>query len=217
MLIISKYKKQIQALKPLDGGCKYRYENWANHFKKRGLLDCVDEYNARKITRNTVIKSYREYFKNSEHGLEKPFLLTMIWGFDATGYGPFRTNAYLSDRHNCILIANSLNSMVDGDVDSAYLSLKGIKGLGMSYISKVLYFAGKARKLNKYPLIFDIRVARALVSLSSRGAFNRILNITPVNSLKSYSEYNSLLHNWAEKLEVDADQIEYFLFSQNLS
>jgi hypothetical protein len=217
MLNISRYKEEVQKLRPLNGGCKYRYDNWANHFTKKKLLDCVDEYKARKITRNTVIKSYAEYYKSSANGIDKPFLLTMIWGFDATGYGPFRTNAYLSGRHNRSMITHSLNSMFDGDIDSAYLSLKEIKGLGLSYISKILYFAGKARRLNPYPLIFDIRVARALVSLSSGGTFNRILNITPVNSLKSYKEYNSLLHNWAEQLEVDADQIEYFLFSQNLN
>jgi hypothetical protein len=114
------------------------------------------------------------------------------------------------------LISDSLNAIYGGNVDSAFESLNKINGLGISYISKILYFASKAKKLRDYPLIFDIRVARSIVSLSTGRKFDNILDVKPINTLRAYKEYNSLLHGWGKEMKVGADQIELFLFSQDV-
>jgi hypothetical protein len=215
MFNIKVYKKEISSAKPQSGGCKYFYNNWVAHFPNKNILTCVSEYKERKISRYTVVKAYRNYFTEPKIGFNKPLLLTMIWGFNNAGYGPHRANNYLTGAINNRLIKESLNAVDVGDIDGAFKKLSGIDKLGVSYISKILYFACKAKDIEKYPLIFDIRVARAIVSLSTSGKFDKILDIKPAKTLRAYKEYNELLHSWAKELRVDADKIEYFLFSQS--
>ena len=217
MLNIRDYKKEITAGKPQSGGCKYLYENWVGHFPKKDLLNCVGEFRGRKISRNAVVRAYRNYFTELATSINKPLLLTMIWGFNNAGYGPYRTNKYLTDSINSKIIKESLNAIDIGNIDSAFKQLSKVNGLGISYISKILYFACKAKNVERYPLIFDIRVARAIVSLSTDGKFDNMLDVKPAKNLQAYQAYNKMLHNWAEEFKVEADQIEYFLFSSVLT
>jgi hypothetical protein len=213
MINIKKYKKQIEILEPLKEGVIYQPSKWEKHFENKDDLSCAVHFSGKLINRKTVIEEFRKYYIKKTADFKTPFLFTMIWGYDSN-YGPHRTNEIMTVSKNLYLIKESLEAVNRKDVDEAFSQLKKVKGLGISYLSKILYFAGKAKGLDNYPLIFDIRVASALVSLASDGLLDGYLKIFPSEKLESYNCYNNLLHKWANDLQVEADQIEFFLFEQ---
>lgn len=214
MIDIQQYRDRIKKLKPLDISCEYVSDKWSKQFVNTRHLQCVKDYRDKEINRRFIIQCFKEYYKDSKSDFKRPFLLTMIWGFYNAGYGPHRTFNYLINPVNHKPIIDSFQAIHMGDIDQAFLLLSKIQGLGVSFISKLLYFAGKASELRSYPLIFDIRVARALVILASGKELSKIVKVFPSDKLDNYKAYNQLLHSWARDLKVKADQIEYFLFMQ---
>ena len=178
----------------------------------RALSDsrsAVKPFEKSYFPRKDVIEAFQKYY-DGKTDFFRPFTLTMIWGFSTNGYGCYRTNKYLQPE-NQHYIQTVLEQIKNRKTEQAFDTLQKIKGLNISYISKILYFAGCAAKIERYPLIFDIRVARNLVALWDP-AIMQILNITPSNKYKDYDTYNNLLHDWAKEMEVSADAIELFLF-----
>ena len=135
----------------------------------------------------------------------------MIWGYDGPGYGPFRVNNFMS-KANINLIQAAFDHIKSRNRESAFNRLKGIKGLGVSFISKIMYFAGKANKELEYPLTFDIQVANALVSLVADGQLKGMVKTSPINTFEAYAAYNTQMHRWARELDIQADQLEFFIF-----
>jgi len=210
---LDKYKKDILSFKSkvASSGCVYNSETWSKLSAPHKKL--IAEFKEKTITRADVIKAYKNYYKNGKDVL-RPFLLTMIWGFADTGYGTHRTNKYIDNKPNLKLIKESLDAVKAKDIKTAFAILKKIKGLGISYISKVLYFASKALTKD-YVLIFDIRVARTLININTKKEIADLVNIYPSDKYEDYVAYNKLMHDLAKKYKVDADVIELFLFDLN--
>ena len=166
---LSKFKEEISLSSPLKtNSIKYDKHRWLKHFTKKKQLGFLDEYHEKDISRLLVINEFKKFFDGKSKSALHPFLMTMIWGYDSPGYGPMRVNK-LVEENNITLIDLGMKDLKNCDFEKAYKDFKKIHGLSISFISKILYFAGKAQKLKDYPLIFDIRVAKALVSLSSKG------------------------------------------------
>lgn len=209
---IFRYKDVITAINPLlDSKFKYESNRWKglNNLYIKTLSDYLDK----EISREDVVKSYREYYANKVDWC-LPFLLTMIWGFSTNGYGTYRTNTFVSDDGNIRNIQNAFVAVKEQNLKLAYDSLNNIKGLNISYISKVLYFATRACSYKEYALIFDIRVARSLVKLSVPSDVFEIIEIFPSTKYKHYEIYNSMMHKYANELGVEAESLEMFLFEQ---
>ena len=211
---LDKYKKDILSFKSkvASSGCKYNAETWSKLSAPHKKL--IADFKEKTITRAHVIKAYEDYYKNGKDVL-RPFLLTMIWGFSDTGYGTYRTNKYIVSKDNLKLIKESVDAVKLNDIETAFAKLKKIKGLGISYISKVLYFASKAAGNKDYVLIFDIRVARSLININTDKDVADLVNIYPSSKHEDYNKYNKLMHVVAKKYKVDADVIELFLFDLN--
>jgi len=92
-----------------------------------------------------------------------------------------------------------------------FKSFKRVKKCGVSFMTKYFYFIGKALNLDQYPLIFDDRVANALVQIVAPEIAS-FLQIQRGGKVSQYQEYNRFIHQAAQELEVEADQIELFLF-----
>lgn len=210
--VIYKYKKQIQELNPLeDSGFIYDSNRWSKLNKEAKKL--VFAYENKVINRKDVIEAFTQYYEGKKDCLF-PFILTMLWGFADTGYGTYRTNKYLGSTINRNNIESAFNEIKEKNIEKAYKLLMKIEGLNVSYISKLLYFATKSRKHKNYALIFDIRVARALVKVfDSDCDISGLLNISPSNKYKDFDNYNKLIHRWAKELNVEAENIEMFLFN----
>ena len=208
---ISKFKSKIKLLNPLtESAFKYEALRWKNlHLPTKEIIkDFENEF----ISRLHVIDAYKEYYKNGGSFI-RPFALTMVWGFSSIGYGTFRTNKYVEIEANNNLIKLAIDEVKANNIEIAFKTLMQIKGLSISYVSKVLYFASRAaEKTLEYPLIFDIRVARALVELTTPKEIFELVSIYPSTSFKEYMQYNQLLHQWSKEIGVEADAVEMFLF-----
>lgn len=212
-------KAKINNLKPLtDSKFKYNTLKWSDlnaDFKK-----IIQDFENKEITRQDVINAYESYYADSNMGFMKAFLLTMVWGFADTGYGTHRTNNYILKSDNRERIKIALDYIKANEQDSlkkAFKELKKIKGLGVSYLTKILYFATRAMKQNNYALIFDIRVAASLVKLTTPKEIFEIVNIGPSSKFKDYQNYNSLIHRLANDNNLEADQLEMYLFNKDFS
>ncbi|KAF2342639.1 8-oxoguanine DNA glycosylase OGG fold protein [Flavobacterium tistrianum] len=208
---ISIYREEIKKLKPLmDSKFKYNINKWSK--LNPDFVSHVNEFENLDISRHDVIYAFREYYSNKIRW-EKPFLLTMIWGFADTGYGTFRTNNYITEKDNQNKIRKSFDAVRDNDLELAYKILKSIKGLNISYISKILYFATRACDYSEYALIYDIRVARSLIKLTTLPEIFEIVEINPSSKFSHYKIYNSLMHRYANELDFEAESLEMFLFN----
>jgi endonuclease III-like uncharacterized protein len=143
----------------------------------------------------------------------------MVWGFADTGYGTHRTNKYISNNDNIFKIKTALDFIHENGQDSlknAFKKLKEIEGLGVSYLTKILYFATRAKCLDNYALIFDIRVAAALIKITTPKEINEIVNVGPSSKFTDYQKFNTLIHKLAKDNKDEADQMEMYLFNQDL-
>jgi hypothetical protein len=192
-------------------GFKYNTQTWS------GLSDdhkkLIKDFEDKEITRGDVIQAYETYYKDGTDVMI-PFLLAMVWGFADTGYGTHRTNNYLNNTENIEKIKQSVDAIKNHDIKKAFKTLKKIKGLGVSYITKVLYFASKAAGFERYTLIFDIRVAKSLVQLTTPSKIFEIVSVSPSSKYEDYEKYNNLLHRLAHEYDLEADAIELFLFER---
>ncbi len=192
-------------------GFYYNVEKWKDLSPPHQAL--IEVFERKTITRGDVVQAFQDYYGNRTNVI-RPFLLTMVWGFSDTGYGTHRTNKYLNDDRNIEKIKKSVDAVKSGDIKTAFETLKTIKGLGVSYLTKVLYFASKGAGLEKYNLIFDIRVASSLVQMNAPKDIFEIVKISPSSKYKDYLSYNCLIHELASKHELEADAIELFLFER---
>ena len=192
-------------------GFMYYTKKWHQLSAEHKIL--ISDNDDAFISRSDVVMAYNDYY--SGHGdYIRAFLLTMVWGFGNTGYGTYRTNSFLSDTENRLIIKDSIEAVRSNNLKFAFDNLKKIKGLGVSYITKVLYFATRGAGIQDYALIFDIRVAHSLVRLSASNDVYEIVKVSPTTKFEDYMKYNTLLHRLAKQYEVEAEAIELFLFKQ---
>jgi hypothetical protein len=217
---ILKYKSEIEKLKSVSEYDAVN-DNYSNvtvyntltwRLLNSNLKSQVEHLENKPLNRKEVLEYYSRYFLNESMDASLPFLVTMLWGFGSNGYGAYRTNNYLVSEDNVKLINRSFEELKLQNIKEAYDLLMQIKGLNISYVSKVLYFATKALGIENYTLIFDIRVARALVEIEAGKEICSILNITPSDKYVDYVKYNNLIHKMAKELETAADSLEMFLF-----
>jgi hypothetical protein len=193
-------------------GFMYNVNTWSKLSEPHKLL--IKNFEGKMITRADVINAYETYY--SVHiDVMIPFLLTMVWGFANTGYGTHRTNNYIANPENIKLIKQSLEAVKNNNLKTAFKTLKQIKGLGVSYLTKILYFASRGVGLKEYALIYDIRVASSLIQLTTPKELFQIVTVNPSSKYEDYASYNKLVHQLATKYKVEADVIELFLFNKD--
>ena len=209
---IDLYKELINQLNPLEES-EFMYNSKTWNKLNLGLKNSLVVFENQSINRKMVIDSFINYF-NGKSDFSIPFALTMIWGFADTGYGTYRTNNYYGNDENQLLIKNSFKYVSENEIEKAYKELQKIKGLNISYISKLLYFSSKACKHEKHCLIYDIRVAKSLVKLTCPKEIYEILDIKPSNKFIHYNKYNNLMHKIAGENNISPEALEMFLFKQ---
>ena len=203
---------QISKLKPLsDSKFVYDSSRWSKLIPMYKRL--ISDFEDKSISRAEVINTYKEYYSKQGDAM-RAFMLTMVWGFADTGYGTHRTNNYISEPSNVVLIKKAIDAVKKNDLKSAFNDLKKIKGLGVSYITKILYFATRGAQQLNYALIYDIRVASSLVKLTTPNEIFEIVSINPSSKFLDYEKYNTLIHSLASKHKIEAESIEMFLFNQ---
>ncbi|MCY0968554.1 8-oxoguanine DNA glycosylase OGG fold protein [Chryseobacterium wangxinyae] len=206
------YKELINKLNPLDES-EFMYNTKTWNKLNSELKNNLTIFEDKSISRSMVVDSFKSYF-NGNTDFSLPFVLTMIWGFADTGYGTYRTNNYYESNENQNFMKNAFKYVSQCEIEKAYKELQKIKGLNISYISKLLYFSTKACGYQDYCLIYDIRVAKSLVKLTCPPEIYEILDIKPSNKYIHYSKYNVLMHKIANDNGVSPEALEMFLFKQ---
>lgn len=188
----------------------YSSQKW--RLLDKNLKELLSNFVNKEISRLDIIKSYRDYFSGKCEAV-KPFLMTLIWGYANTGYGYSRTKPLIK-RSVFKIIVSAIDELKEDKIEVAFKKLQSIKGLGISFISKILYFSSKALEREDYQLIFDSRVASSLLKLSVGEEMSELFKITPSDKFEDYDKYNQLIHQIANENSLEADAIEMFLYEQ---
>lgn len=226
--MITRYKQQILAASPLTVASVCEYGRWYDRFKgNQHITDCIhtiEDNLGGSFTRQDII-SFHE--RNDINDITK-FLSVMMWGYASDGNGrpdnrgPSRVQQMTSDHvYLSNLLVQTKQLIGAGRLREAYNEFekkdesrkKKVPMCGPNFFSKYFYFVGKSLGLQRYPLIFDDRVATGLVNIcvSSRSLLD-LVSIQTIRRAEVYMKYFNLIHDWAEKLQCEADQIEFFLF-----
>jgi hypothetical protein len=209
-------QKAIAKLNPMeDSRFLYDIRKWEKLSNDHRSL--IREYENNYISRLDIVDAYSDYFGNERKNVIKPFLMSFIWGFANSGYGQYRTLKYINSKENIAIFESALDHLSKKNASSmqqAFKKLGSIKGLGISYFTKILYFSTKALNYERYALIFDIRVAQSLLRLTAKSEITNILNVTPSKKFNDYIIYNKLMHDLSIKYNLDAEKIEMYLFEK---
>lgn len=178
-------------------------EKLGNQFNRQGL---VDFYKTKGIDNSTK------------------FLAAMIWGYEApsggkrAGYGPSRVKTMFRDLKIADDAINSVSLKTESEIRSSYkkLSSKGVlEKCGPNFFTKHFYFLGKSQSLEKYPVIFDDRVANALFKLSLNDQnISKMIAVTTIRKADAYISFLQFIHDKGEEIGCEYDQLELYLFSK---
>lgn len=160
------------------------------------------------------------YYANGDVPIEGKFLAAMIWGHEAPlgsrrdRRGPWKVAKMFGDLESARQALRSVEIGSETQLRRSYGLQRDLERCGPSFFTKHLYFLGKANRIREYPVIFDDRAASGLVKLN--GPQNRLLSmvrISAVTKVDAYMRYWTYVHEQAARVDCEADQIEYFLFT----
>ena len=144
------------------------------------------------------------------------FLLYMLWGYVAgSGRGYLAVAKMLQDNELTDLLLAGREHVKSLAYRDAFKTYQRIDRLGMSFLTKVIYFESRDRHLAAYCPIFDNRVARKLVKSAidlDDGWLCDAILCQRGEAWKSYETYCNELRRLAGHLSVELDQLEYWLF-----
>lgn len=213
--LVCEYRAAIKALRPCAQAVSWDAAKWTTSNTQwnghlRSFTTGLGKRN--KISRCDILK----YLCSPNPDYEAAFLMVMIWGYGPAGYGPSRVGAMFHHKAFTSIIKSTVSHLVANPIKlrQAYRECGRLPNLGPNFFSKFFYFVGRAKGLPQYPLIFDDRVATALVKLHACcSVLDDMTSIHAKRNYNAYERYVNLLHDWATHLGCDADQIELFLFN----
>jgi hypothetical protein len=183
-------------------------------------LDTVQAHLGDNFNREDVVN----FYANTQVDNVTKFLATMIWGYaapangQAAGYGPYRVSQMFIDPDASSAAINGVNVHNNEGIMESYTSLdQTLHKCGPNFFSKHFYFLGKSLGINRYPLIFDDRVAAGLVKVlvppNQLGPAFNMVNIAAKRKPVAYIAYLEYVWNEARLIGCNPDQIEHYLFT----
>lgn len=224
------YKEQIIKIEPLNQTMAYDYDNWEkwlnkindNGTLKKDLYELNLEFKGKISRRQLIDFAHQANMKKTEESSVQFFLACMIWGYggdtskNSDHRGPFRVQQIFNSSNEVRkIILESFISISSGNIEKSFKEAIRIKGLSISFLSKFLYFASRGCNIDKYALIFDVRVAKSLIKLTSNQKdIVDIVTISPSINYKDFKKYLDFAHVLAKRYSCEAENIELFLFEQ---
>lgn len=220
-LNLKPFVKDITVLNPMSQRLYFHPNHWQdfnypNIHLKNEMNFIVDRF-GNSITRQDIIQLLRD----DESSLIRGFLLTMIWGHGypengkADNRGPWKVSQMLNNHDESLTLLETVkNHLMSNNIKSAHLAFKKMERCRVNFFSKYLYFLGRSLNMQQYPLIFDARVSKSIPLITSNHPeLLAIIDFQPKQDPDSYDHYVREIHKVANRIDVDADKIELFLFN----
>ena len=220
MRIPTRYHDVIRSIKVDGHPAECDYEPWLCQFDDdQTILDRIHEISdflGTLVRRSALVRFYR-----TDADLLTKFMAAMIWGHSAAPNerrdyrGPWKVKEMMYESND--LVADLEEVAIDDDesIRHSYelLASKRVKRLGPSFLTKHLYFLGKATRQHVYPLILDDRVASGLVRmLAPRSGLTGLVSVKAMTKADAYIRYLAFAREEKERIRCSLDKIEYFLF-----
>lgn len=162
-------------------------------------LPAADVGQPQKITRADVFATTDPFDR---------FVATMAWGFGPAGYGWWRTRDIVSRAGvgDVVALVEALQDAGANSPESTWSVLfdtHRLDRLGLSFATKVGYFAGYDRDREVGPLIIDRRTAWATWAL---------VDVWEYRDAGTYAQYVRRCEQWARTLGCRSDDVERALF-----
>ena len=193
----------------------WSYKHWEKEFPHgTHIFPHIEQIAAvlgKSFTRSEIISFYQQ----DDILPETKFVAAMIWGHEAPAgskrdpRGPWKISEMFSDVMQATDAIRGVSVEDREGIVSSYKSLnKALNQCGPNFFTKHFYFLGKSLGIERYPLIFDDRVAAGLIKLSLSDASTlEIVKVITERNPKAYLRYLSFTWECADRIHCEPDQI----------
>jgi hypothetical protein len=163
------------------------------------------------------------YYAKADVAIEQKFVAAMVWGHEAVAEGrrdnrgPWKLAKMFEDAVKVTEVLTGMDVASEQGIEAAYNQFKVIPRCGTSFLTKHLYFLGKAKAESGryYPLIFDNRVAAGLLKLQvTNPSALKMVDVGVARTPHAYLAYLKLARQVADRADCEMDKVEYFLFTR---
>jgi hypothetical protein len=148
--------------------------------------------------------------KKTPLNIERVLFMTILWGYPAGLRSDYFPSLLKYKDYIIRLLEIAQEEGGVKDWDSHFSIVRKIRGVGLSLYSKLLYFL-KIKVENYDPLILDLRIMDVFENEVFED-FRQLSNIRYHNAPKNYVKYLKAMKSVAEKLNIEADNLEMFLY-----
>lgn len=204
MKTLNEYKDLILAMPVKEQAFTTKRTTWVKKIDSKILDEIFKGKSELKISRENVLTNCP---------LNIFIYYVIMWGYPRGMRGQANDAEIFKNINLISEIINKpkRNSLKEEDWESIRKSLSSIKGLGVSTISKLLYF--RTFKFGDFnALILDDRLLRVFQHGEFK-EFEKLKNLKRTNAMSGYLFYLDVMHETAKELGVSPENIEMFLFT----
>lgn len=164
-----------------------------------------------KIGRPDVAARFAGAEGNAEDAV-RAFLAAMVWGYGTRGYGAYRTARILASTADAgvrLQETMQITRADGGPAGFAYLAKYRLKGLGVAFATKYLYFCQSELDTVLPAPILDSIVCNWL-------ATNTHWRPRMHWNLADYRRYCDLISAWSAELQEPPPTVEYLMFASGI-
>ena len=158
-----------------------------------------------------MVRLNREKLFEDTESTEEFIFKVLLWGYPTRGRG--NNIEKLLEKENLEELKIILEKYKNNNISTEELveDVSKIKGLGISTVSKFLYFLNA--KIDGFKaLILDDQILN-VINRKRISELNQLSSLKRERALKKYSKYLEKMSELSKELECEPDQIEIFLFS----
>ena len=232
MSSIKKYEEIIKSIPVRNHSVIVRKENW---IKNDSLHTRLTKNNQFQNNNDDLLNTLKTIFKNAQNGqieisredifkeedLEKKLIMVLLWGYPTGGRGNNIADILYS-RNELIprisdFIENHEKMINSKDFKNLFYTQnkngekrEKIKGIGLSTMSKILYFF--EIKIDNNPcLIYDSQIHLSL----QRNQIDEFYDYPWKKNYASFFHYLEVINKCSEEIKTEPDALELFLFLYN--